>query len=66
MCYTGEVIDMKIKSLCSIEVKNVVKMCAAISFVLACFIKRGISHFYDIIFPVVFIYLIIKFYSIND
>lgn len=57
---------MKIKKICSNEVKNAVKMCAALSLVLAYFVNREVNHFYDIIFPVVFMYLIIKFYSITD
>ena len=56
---------MKICEFSSTEFKNAVKMCAAASLVLAYFIYMGITHLYDVIFPVTFIVLIFKYFSIE-
>jgi len=56
---------MKICDFGSREFKNAVKMCAAASFVLAYFIYMGITHLYDVIFPVSFIVLIFKYFSLE-
>lgn len=57
---------MKICDFKNNELKKAVKMCLLCSLVLAYFIYNGFHRMYDVIFPVVFIYLIIKFYSIDD
>ncbi|MCI6349925.1 MAG: hypothetical protein MR779_03365 [Tenericutes bacterium] len=57
---------MKICDFKNNELKKAVKMCLLCSLVLAYFIYNGFHRMYDVIFPVVFIYLIIKFYSIED
>lgn len=51
--------------ICDKQFKNAVKMCAAASLVLAYFIHMGISHLYDVIFPISFIVLIFKYFSVN-
>lgn len=57
---------MKLCDFTNVEVKNALKMCFICSFVVAFFINSGISHLYDVIFPVVFITYTIKYYSIED
>lgn len=57
---------MKLCDFTSSEVVRAVKMCFISSFVLAFFIYMGISHMYDVIFPVVFITYTVKYYSIED
>jgi hypothetical protein len=59
------VIFMKICDFSSLQFKNAVKMCAAASFVLAYFINMGITYFYDVIFPVSFIVLIFRYFSVE-
>lgn len=57
---------MKLCDFTSSEVVRAVKMCFISSFVLTFFIYMGISHMYDVIFPVVFITYTVKYYSIED
>jgi len=64
-CYIVIVIFMKICDFSSTEIKDAVKMCAAASFVLAYFIFMGIHRLYDIIFPISFIVLIFKYFSVE-
>lgn len=56
---------MKLCDFCSTELKNAVKMCAAASFVLTYFMNNGFTHLYDVIFPISFIVLIFKYFSVE-
>lgn len=56
---------MKICDFRSAKFLNAVKMCAAASFVLAYFVHMGVTRLYDIIFPISFIVLIFKYFSVE-
>lgn len=57
---------MKICDNSSKRIKNAVKMCLAISFMLAYFIKQDYNHFYDYAFPIIFFVLIVRYFAIED
>ncbi len=55
---------MKICDFRSTEFKNAVKMCLIAGLVLTYFIYAGIHCFSDVVFPVVFIILIFRFFTV--
>lgn len=57
---------MKICDNSSKKIKNAVKMCLAICFMLAYFIKQDYNHFYDYAFPIIFFVLIVRYFAIED
>ena len=57
---------MKICDNSSKRIKNAVKMCLAIRFMLEYFIKQDYNHFYDYAFPIIFFVLIVRYFAIED
>ena len=55
---------MRICDFRSREFKNVVKMCLVSSVVLTYFISLGIHNFTDVVFPVGFVILIFRFFTV--
>lgn len=54
------------KCLNSSKFKNAVKMCLCCSVIVAFFLKMGFHEFYDYIFPIIFLFLTIKYFTIKE
>ena len=57
------VIIMKIFDFSSNKFKNLIKMLVVSSLVLAYFIYYGINNLSDVVFPIIFIILIIRYFK---
>lgn len=52
--------------LSSSKFKNLMKMLLVCSAIIAFFLQMGFHEFYDYIFPVVFLVLTVKYFSVED
>ena len=47
-------------------VKKYLKLCLYLGLLISYFVYKDFNYIYDIIFLVIFIYLIIKYYTVDD